>query len=80
MDDEESEDDEDFVDDGSGGSGSDDEEGEAEQDEDDESMVDESVDKDELKALKKNEQTTGKRKKPNQKWKVLKMDMKLLTW
>ena len=52
MDDEESEEDEDFVDDGSNGSG-DDEDGEEEGEDDD--MVDVSVDKDELKALKKNE-------------------------
>jgi len=62
MDDEESEEDEDFVDDGSGDS-DDDESGEEEQEED-MSMVDESVDKAELKALSKNEKTTGKRKRP----------------
>ena len=65
MDDEESED-EDFVDDGSGPSGGDDdddEEGEDEQSEG-EPMIDEDVDKEELKALKRNEKTTGKRKRP----------------
>ena len=60
MDDDESSEDEDFED---NGSGSDDESGEDEKSESDMSMVDESVDKDELKALKKNEQTTGKRKR-----------------
>lgn len=53
MDDEDSEDDGDFTDNGSDNS-DDDEEGEEEQEED-ASMVDESIDKDELKALQKNE-------------------------
>lgn len=61
MDDEESEEDEDFVDDGS--DDSDLEEGEEEQEEDDDSMIDEPVDKNELKALNKNEKTTGKRQR-----------------
>lgn len=63
MDDEESED-EDFVDDGSGNDDDDDEDGEEEQEED-MSMIDENVDKDELKALSKNEKTSGKRRR---KW------------
>jgi len=50
MDDDESEEDEDFVDNGSGDS-NEDEDGEEEQDEDDMSMIDEGIDKDELKAL-----------------------------
>lgn len=65
MDDDEESEDEDFVDNGSDDS-DDDEEGEEEQSED-MSMIDESVDKDELKALSKNEQATGKRRRPGQK-------------
>ena len=64
MDDEESEEDEDFEDNGS--DDSDDEDGEEEQEED-ESMVDETVDKAELKALSGNAKTEGKRKKPDKK-------------
>lgn len=65
MDDDESEEDEDFVDDGSDDS---DEEEEGEEEQEDMSMVDESVDKAELKALSKNEKTDGKRRKPDKKW------------
>ena len=64
MDDDEESEDEDFVDNGSDGSSGGDESGEAEQSEEDMSMIDESVDKDELKALAKNEQASGKRKRP----------------
>ena len=67
MDDEEEEEDEDFTsNDGADDDSDDDEEGE-EEGEEDEDEVSMEVDKAELKALAKNEKTTGKRRRPNKK-------------